>query len=294
MTAHLHIHLEPNERKRRALGKAQQRYGNAEQFFSEHALSNPNRLSVNLDDLQLFIRELHFEQRIQGVDYVELRLSPRRFLSSSVALSDVLAAANSSAVALRDPTVRLVLLINRDSNIEYVEAAETSIAAGLPSSFVGIDLAGDELRFPCVQKFQSCFHAARTAGLGITVHAGEFGKTTDIWKALDQLGAERIGHGLAAGGCRALAERLSRDGILVEMSVSSNVGLGAVPRVSAHPLPWFLERNVQVCLNTDVPLHLGTKLGDEFGLAAGLIGNGADDILRSMEEAAYMSAFSVP
>lgn len=290
MTTHLHVHLEPNERKRRQLGRAKQRYSTSREFFAEHDLDNPDRLSVDLHDLECFIEELHAEQRAQGVSYAEMRLSPRRFLSPDISLSQVLSAASRVASLLTDPVLKLILLVNRDSSREYIEICKSAIAAGLPSSFVGVDLAGDEIRFPDTGRFESCFLSARSAGLGVTVHAGEFGSEESVWDAIERLGATRIGHGVSIGGCRELARRLSADQILVETSLTSNVALGAVPSLKAHPFPWLLDNGVSVSLNTDVPLHLGTSLADEWRLASLLL-DGDAGALRLTEESAARHCF---
>ena len=63
--------------------------------------------------------------------------------------------------------------------------------------FVGMDLADDEVAFPA-SPFAPLFQKAKAQGLGITVHAGEpnvKGAARNILVALDELGADRIGHG---------------------------------------------------------------------------------------------------
>jgi adenosine deaminase len=103
MTTHLHVHLEPNERKRRHLGEFRIDYANAAQFFSEHAQDNPRRVVVNLDDLEVFIKEFHAERYAQNIDDAELRISPRRSLSPTVSLSDVLSSADRVVSNMRAP-----------------------------------------------------------------------------------------------------------------------------------------------------------------------------------------------
>ena len=290
MTTHLHVHLEPNERKRRQTGAAKRSYDNSAQFFAEHVMNGPGRLDVDLEDLQLFINDFHAEQRAQRVSYAELRLSPRRFLARGTSLSKVLSQADRMVSGLADPVVRLILLLNRDSSAEFTGLCEGIIADGLPDHFAGVDLAGDEVRFPDVGKFERCFRAARSAGLGVTVHAGEFGGADNVWRALDQLGAVRVGHAVSAMRCRGLARRLRQDRILVEVSVTSNVALGAVPALRAHPLPWLLDNDIPACLNTDVPLHLGTDLPAERQAAALLMGNDRQ-VLEAMEGMAQHHRF---
>jgi adenosine deaminase len=272
VTSHLHLHLEPNERKRRQLGHISSTSDiNAATFFKAHSVDGPDRLPVTLGDLRLFFEDLHEEQRSQGVEYVEVRFSPRRF-AQAAGIAALLNLVSALALDCSSPVVRLILLINRDSPVSYIKLLEHEIGNGLPKAFVGIDLAGDERRYPDVTQFITCFDLARCAGLGITVHAGEFGGPEHIWMALDDLGASRIGHGVAAGRERSLTARLMDDDVLLEMSLTSNVGLGSVGDLASHPLPWLLESGVPVCLNSDVPLHLGTDLADERRLAAALLG----------------------
>ena len=290
MTTHLHVHLEPNERKRRQLGRAKSEYRDSVQFFSEHSLRNPDRLPVGLEDLRVFIEELHAEQRSQHVDYVELRLSPRRFMSGGINLEMVLLSVDSFVSGLEKPTLKLILLLNRDSSFEFIDACHQLILDGLPKNFVGIDLAGDEKAVPDTRRFESCFGTARSSGLGVTVHAGEFGGVENIWNALDQLGANRIAHAVSARGSRKLAARLSADQILVEASLSSNVALGAVTSLDEHPLPWLLENGVPACLNTDIPIHLGIELDDEWALGRHIMKNN-DPALDAMENFAREHRF---
>jgi adenosine deaminase len=278
--AHLHLHLEPEERKRALLGFLRREYRTREQFFDAHRIGNGDRVAVDGADLTAFLEQVHAEQRAQGVDYVELRLSPRRFISDGMGWAEFFRLSDATLTGFADPTIRAVLLLNRDSTARFVEECREHVEHGLPSTFVGVDLAGDELSFPDTNPFRKLFGAARAEGLGVTVHAGEFGDLTDIWRAIDELGALRIGHGLAATASAALTDRLRRDAILVETSLSSNLTFGAVASLSDHPLRELVERDVPVCLNTDVPLHTGGSLHDEVAMAAELLGVCQDEILR--------------
>jgi adenosine deaminase len=283
---HLHLHLEPEERQRTRLGLTRRNFRSKEQFFDAHRLEQDDRVEVAGTDLRAFLTEVHAEQRAAGVDHVELRLSPRRFISGGMTWDEVLGVADAALAGLSAPTVRVVLLINRDSQPAHIDACQRVVERGLPPTFVGIDLAGDEQRFPDTGRFRSLFQAARAHGLGITVHAGEFGGADHIWRALDDLGALRIGHGLAAGSSASLMKRLAEDGILLETSLSSNLALGAVSSLREHPARLFLERGIPVCFNADVPLHTGRSFQDELALAAELLGSRQQDLLTLQARAA--------
>lgn len=108
---------------------------------------------------------------------------------------------------------------------------------------------------------------AANAGLGITVHAGEF-SPANLRAALQVPGLNRIGHAVYAESDPRLLDELADSGATVEFSLTCNVILGAVPSYEAHPIRRFIEAGVPVTLNTDLPVHLGTTIGREYAIAA--------------------------
>ncbi|MEU5764772.1 hypothetical protein ABZ782_02470 [Streptomyces asoensis] len=231
-----------------------------------------------------FLRDVHTEQNAQGVDYVELRLSPRRFLADGLSLDDFLDLTHLILGEVRRPYVRAVLLVNRDCPDETLGAC-TEALSRLPSTFVGVDLAGDERRHPDIDRFEAFFSQARAVGRGASVHAGEFGSAEHVWAAVDRLGAQRIGHGIAAASSRTLVDRLARDKIHVEVSLTSNEALGAVERLETHPVRTLLERGVPVSFNADVPLHTGRSFPEEISAAAALLGWTSGEVLALQRRA---------
>lgn len=131
--------------------------------------------------------------------------------------------------------------------------------------FVGLDLADDEVAYPALP-FAPLFRKAKSQGLGITVHAGEPnlpGAARNILVALDDLGADRIGHGVQAMQDTAVVDRLVRDGIPLELCPWSNVLTRAVPSLSAHPFRQLMDCGVLTTLNTDDPGVMAVSLMDE-------------------------------
>jgi adenosine deaminase len=110
---------------------------------------------------------------------------------------------------------------------------------------------------------------AADAGLGITVHAGEF-SAANLRAALDVPGLRRLGHAVYAASDPRLLDRLARSGVAVECCLSSNVVLGAVPSYEAHPIWQFMAAGVPVTLNTDDPVRIWTTIGREYAIAAAL------------------------
>jgi adenosine deaminase len=115
---------------------------------------------------------------------------------------------------------------------------------------VGFDIAGPERGNP-PRLFRSAYEIARIGRLGTTAHAGEDAPAEYVWQAVDELGAERIGHGCSAAADPELLRRLARDKILVECCVTSNYDTGAVRPGARHPLYAFLEAGVRVAICSD-------------------------------------------
>jgi adenosine deaminase/aminodeoxyfutalosine deaminase len=136
-------------------------------------------------------------------------------------------------------------------------------------SIVGIGIGGDEARGPA-SLFRDSYAEAAANGLRLTAHAGESGGPIDgpasIWAAIN-IGAERIGHGLAAQYDPQLLEVLAHKQIPIEINVTSNIRTGCCPSFDAHPLRRYFDAGLMVTLNSDDPPMFGANLLDEYILA---------------------------
>ena len=148
---------------------------------------------------------------------------------------------------------------------------------------VGFDIAGPERGNP-PRLFASAYEMARLGRLGLTAHAGEDAPVEYVWQAVDELGVGRVGHGCAAVQDGELLKRLARDGITIEVCLSSNYHTGAVGRGEPHPLARFLEAGVPVALCCDNSTVSRTDSLRESVLAASQVGvETVEDIHRAAE-----------
>ena len=152
-------------------------------------------------------------------------------------------------------------------------------------------LGGDEKEDPC--SFKKAFSYARDHGLGSVVHAGETTGPDSIWAAIDDLGASRIGHGLAALGERRLVDRLVADGIILEVCPTSNVATGVVPSLQEHPWPRLAAAGLRLTVNSDDPAMFHTNLARELALIRNVWG-ADDDALVSLTRTALAGSFAEP
>src|SRR5262245_21051266 len=151
---------------------------------------------------------------------------------------------------------------------------------------VGFDIAGPERGNP-PRLFKSAYEIARLGRLGLTAHAGEDAPADYVWQAIDELGAQRVGHGCSAAGDPELMRRLARDRLLVECCLSSNDHSGAVKRGTRHPIFAFLEAGVPVAICCDNSTVSRTDLVRESVLVARE--TGADAVARIHADAEAFS-----
>ncbi len=170
--------------------------------------------------------------------------------------------------------------------IDYLEGPNT------PNGLVAIGLGGYEVGFPA-KPYADQFTRARALGLHSLPHAGETEGAHSIWAAIDDLGAERIGHGVRCLEDPTLVAQLVERGIMLEVCPTSNDLLQVVEGIDAHPLPALIDAGLNVSINTDDPGWFATDLVTELEIAAGLLGldeRGLVDLQRAALDASFAPA----
>jgi aminodeoxyfutalosine deaminase len=166
--------------------------------------------------------------------------------------------------------------------MEVVDAARRSAS----KTIVAFGIGGDELSVP-TEEFRPVYDKAGELGLHRLMHAGEVGGAEKIREAIELLGAERIGHGIAAVNDPALMDLLAERKIPLEICPASNVCTGALDqqlrrrgaRIEDHPLPKLFRHGIPVVLSTDDPAMFHTSLHSEYENAARM-GLDENELLR--------------
>jgi adenosine deaminase/aminodeoxyfutalosine deaminase len=153
---------------------------------------------------------------------------------------------------------------------------------------VGVGLGGDERKGPA-EWFRDLFKKAADNGLRLTAHAGETAGPESVWGALN-IGAERIGHGLAIARDPELTEVLAHKQVPLEMCITSNLRTGACTDLREHPLKAFFEEGLMITLNTDDPAMFQTSLCKEYELAQGEFGF-TEEQLREIARNSFEASF---
>lgn len=184
---------------------------------------------------------------------------------------------------------RLIVSINRHESIPLAAQVSYLAAERLEAGVVGLDLAGNEADFSA-GPFANIFHNAREEGLRITAHAGEWGKGENVAQAINEMGAERIGHGIRVLESPVAVDLAREWNAVFEVCVTSNHQSGLVPCVKDHPLPEMLAQGLNVTINTDDPGISQIDLSNEYRLAVEELGFTLNQ-LREMVLTAAQSAF---
>ena len=172
-----------------------------------------------------------------------------------------------------------------DAAMEVVESAKCCSSKAI----VAFGIGGDELSVP-TEEFRPMYDRAAQMGLHRLMHAGEVGGPEKIREAIELLGAERIGHGIAAIHDPGLMDLLAERKIPLEICPASNIKTAALAkqlrredaRIEDHPLPKLLRHGIPVVLSTDDPAMFHTTLYEEYVNAARM-GLQEDELTRIVE-----------
>jgi aminodeoxyfutalosine deaminase len=154
-----------------------------------------------------------------------------------------------------------------EAAMRVVEAARQCAS----KSIVAFGIGGDELSVP-TKELRPVYDQAGALGLHRLVHAGEVGGPEKIREAIELLGVERIGHGIAAINDPPLMDLLADRRIPLEICPQSNIRTGALPlqlrredaRIEDHPLPALFRHGIPIVLSTDDPAMFHSTLLEEY------------------------------
>jgi aminodeoxyfutalosine deaminase len=250
------------------------------------------------DDYALIARGLAEQLLAQNVIYAEATISAGVMLWRKQDIEKNIAAINQAAREYHSRGLQLRWIpdvVRQFGGKDAIEVARR--CAGLQSEgVVAFGMGGDELALPA-SDYAPAFDIARNAGLHIVVHAGEIGGPESVTEAIEVLGAERIGHGIAVAKDPALMARLAASGMPLEVCPTSNLRTGALANqigkptaaMADHPIAKLVAAGVNVTISTDDPAMFEADLISEYVHAAGL--GLAPKQLAHIAESSFRAAF---
>lgn len=232
-------------------------------------------------------REFVEDLRNDGVIYGEVRFAPQLHTRGGLRLEEVLESVTTGLAEGTEKTgvrVGLILCCLRHEDPD-TSLAVARLAIRNANSVCGLDLAGDEARFPGAPH-RAAFELARNAGLHRTVHAGEARGAESIQEAIDLLGAERIGHGVRIEESPERVADVCERAITLEMCPLTNYQTRAVSTLASHPIDRLLRKNVRVTVSTDARTVSQTTVTSEFERLEKLFGWGPKEFSICQQNAA--------
>jgi len=230
----------------------------------------------------------------EGAVYVELIASPDH--AALVGLSDEehlagIAAGIDRAREAHGIEARILLTCIRNFGVDQALRIARYAASRPHPYVVGFQMAGDEAGYP-PGPFAEAYAIAADAGLGCSVHAGEWAGAESVRAAIG-LPVTRIGHGVRAIEDPALVAEIAERGLVLECCPTSNVVLGVFASFETHPLPALREAGVKVTLASDDPPYFGASVGGEYAVASERFGLSDTDLV-GLTRTAIEASFAEP
>ncbi|WP_395696091.1 adenosine deaminase [Nocardioides sp.] len=218
------------------------------------------------DDVRRLVREAAEDDVRDGGRWLEIQVDPSGYgarFGGITAFTDLVLDAVREASAATGLGIAVVVAANRTRH--PLDARTLARLAGQYAGrgVVGFGLSNDERRGRTAD-FAAAFRIADRAGLLLAPHGGELRGPEHIRTCLDELGAQRLGHGVRAAEDAALLERIVAAGVALEVCPVSNVALGVYSDLTSVPLPTLLEAGAQVALGADDPLLFGSRLAGQY------------------------------
>lgn len=172
---------------------------------------------------------------------------------------------------------------SEEMNLEMLKTAREFLRTGV----CALDLAGDESAYP-TKMFRKLFERAKAWDVPFTIHSGECGSLENVREAVE-LGAKRLGHGIALEQSLELQKICREKRIGIEMCPTSNLQTKAVDSFENYPLETFIKNGLYVSINTDNRTVSGTTMTKEIELVMKTLHQSEDVVKRCMENAIVTS-----
>ena len=234
-------------------------------------------------DLRRLITEMAEDERAEGSGWLEYQVDPSGYagrFGGLTAFVELVLDATSAASRATGVGIGVILAANRTRHPLDARTVARLAVSHADRGVTGFGLSSDERRGSPAD-FATAFRIAERAGLLAVPHGGELLGPESVRGCLDDLKAERIGHGVGAASDPALLRRLADEQVTLEVCPASNVALGVSATAAEVPLIRLLDAGVPVALGADDPLLFGSRLTVQYELARNVLGL-ADDRLAGL------------
>jgi adenosine deaminase len=264
-----------------------------DKFTFQNFLSKFNTLRMfyrSPEVIHRVTREAIEDAAKDNVRYLELRFTPVALSRAErFPLHDVInwvTASASDAAQKNNIVVKLIASVNRHESTDLAEQVAWLAAEHINDGVVALDLAGNEAEFK-TEPFYGIFKEAKQAGLHVTIHAAEWGPAFHVREAIEELGTERVGHGVRVLEDENVTALARERQTALEVCITSNYQSGVVASLEAHPLMKLIEAGLNVTINTDDPSISRITLSHEYYAACEDLHMGQNALRKRIVAAAH-------
>ncbi len=221
------------------------------------------------EDIRRLVLEAAQEDAADGSGWLEIQVDPTSYaprLGGLIPALETVLEAVEDASRATGVGIGVVVAANRTKHPLEARTLARLAARYADRGVIGFGLSNDERR-GMARDFDRAFAIARDAGLLAAPHGGELAGAPSVHDCLDDLGADRIGHGVRAAEDPRLLERLAEAQVTCEVCPASNVALGVYEKPGDVPLRTLWDAGVPMALGADDPLLFGSRLAAQYGLA---------------------------
>ncbi len=221
------------------------------------------------EDIQRLVREAAQEDVADGSGWLEIQVDPTSYaprLGGLIPTMEIILDAVDAASRETGLGMAVVVAANRMKHPLDARTLARLAVRYADRGVVGFGLSNDERR-GLARDFDRAFAIAHDGGLLAAPHGGELAGPSSVRDCLDDLHAQRVGHGVRAAEDPRLLRRLADSGVTCEVCPASNVALGVYDKPEDVPLRTLYEAGVPVALGADDPLLFGSRLAAQYDIA---------------------------
>jgi adenosine deaminase len=226
-------------------------------------------------------KDFLMELQKDNIKYVEARFAPFFSCGEGLSYKQIMESVLDGFKEASEETGILFQVIacnmrhlDEETNIRMMKECREFLGEGL----CAIDLAGDEKSMPNAM-FGNLFAEAKKLDYPYTIHAGECGSVQSILDAVE-MGAKRIGHGIAMMGNAEVQKLVASKRIGVEMCPISNYQTKALQPEQVYPIRDFAKMGVLTTINTDNRTVSNTCITKEMEFLNKKIGISEDELYQ--------------
>ncbi len=228
-------------------------------FASIEIMQTKEQLELVTND---FIKQL----KKDNVIYCEVRFAPLQHLNKGLTAKEVVQTVNDTitkATSDSELEVRLILCTLRHFDESQSMKTINLVEHFKGTNVVGFDMAADEAGYP-IDAHKAAFDYANKNEIPCTCHAGEACGPESVWEVIDELHAQRIGHGVRSYEDAELMDYLKSKDIHLEVCPTSNVKTGIFPELMHHNIDKIFRKGISLSVNTDGRSLSNVSLQDEY------------------------------